>query len=57
MAEVTSTRRVALVAIKYRGQRFEIGDPLPELSEEDAALLGERIGPASASASRKVKAK
>ncbi|WP_342237180.1 hypothetical protein [Inquilinus sp. OTU3971] len=57
MAEVTPTRHVALVAIKYRGQRFEIGDPLPDLSDEDAALLGERIGPASPNASRKGKAK
>ncbi|MFE0757196.1 hypothetical protein ACFW16_24770 [Inquilinus sp. NPDC058860] len=57
MAEVTPTRHVALVAIKYRGRRFEIGDLLPELLDEDAALLGERIGPASANANRKVKAK
>jgi hypothetical protein len=57
MAEPAPTRLVALVAIKYRGQRFEIGDPLPELSDEDAALLGDRIGPASANASRKGKAK
>ncbi|WP_155888782.1 hypothetical protein [Inquilinus limosus] len=57
MADANPTRRVALVAMKYRGQRFEIGDPLPDLSEADVSQLGERIGPASANASRKGKAK
>lgn len=57
MAEAAPIRHVALVAIKYRGQRFEIGEPLPELSDEDAALLGDRVGPTSADANRKVKAK
>lgn len=57
MAEITPQRHVALAAIKFRGQRYEIGDPLPELSEEDASLLGDRVGPASANAGRKGKAK
>lgn len=57
MADTAPTRLVALVAIKYRGQRYEIGAPLPELSDDDAALLGERVGPASANAGRKGKTK
>ncbi|WP_161790330.1 hypothetical protein [Inquilinus limosus] len=57
MAEITPQRHVALVAIKYRGHRYEIGDQLPELPEEDAILLGDRVGPAPADAGRKGKAK
>jgi hypothetical protein len=57
MTDAAPIRHVAVVAIKYRGERFEIGDPLPELSEEEVTALADRVGPAAANAGRKGKPK